>query len=338
MKQTDQHIENLLPQYFEGRLTDEQSKEVEAWMDASQENKAVAEDMADIYRSSDALFVMNNTDADDAYSKVTRKIKRQGRSEILRKVEKIAAVLFIPLLFVAVLQLYFGLRTENVAMVSYATNPGMTANVTLPDGTKVTLNSDSRITYPEKFKGRTRDVAIKGEAYFAVAKDSRHMFEVSTPCQAKIKVYGTHFNVDATSEAKEVVATLEEGSVAMSYLSENGKWSERKIEPGQQITYSPADKTVRVGNADIDVVMSWKDGKLIFHNTPVRDVLHMLSKRYGVTFDVRDPRVYKSSFTGTMTRQRLDRVLEIISITSGMSFRHVSNSDTSNEQETIEVN
>lgn len=337
MKQTDQHIENLLPQYFEGRLTDEQAKEVEAWIDASPENKAVAEDMADIYRSSDALYVMANTDADEAYSKVTRKIKRQGQTEVLRKIEKIAAVLFIPLLFVAVLQLYFNLRQESVPMVSYATSPGMTANVTLPDGTKVTLNSDSRITYPEKFTGNTREVAMSGEAYFAVAKDSKHMFEVSTPYQAKVKVYGTHFNIDATSEAKEVVATLEEGSVAMSYLSESGKWSERKIEPGQQITYSPTSKDVKVVNADVEVVMSWKDGKLIFHNTPVRDVLHMLSKRYGVTFDVRDPRVYKSSFTGTMTRQRLDRVLEIISITSGMSFKHVGNSDTSNEQETIEV-
>ncbi len=336
MKQKDQHIEGRLPLYFEGRLTDEQASEVEAWIDASADNKAIAGDMADIYRSSDALFIMTNTDDDEAYSKVNRKIKQQGRSEVLRKIEKIAAVLFIPLFFVTVLQLYFNLRPESVPMVSYATSPGMTAKVALPDGTEVTLNSGSRITYPEKFTGKTRNVAISGEAYFAVAKDSKHIFEVSTPCQAKVKVYGTHFNIDA-SEAKEVVATLEEGSVAMSYLSENGKWAERKIEPGQQITYSPEGKTVRVGNADIDVVTSWKDGKLVFHNTPVRDVLRMLSKRYGVTFDVRNPRVYNSSFTGSMTRQRLDRVLEIISFSSNIEFSHVANGDASNEQETIEV-
>lgn len=337
MKQTDQHIENFLPLYFEGKLNDEQAREVEAWIDASADNKSIADDMADIYRSSDALFVMENTDEDKAFGKVVGNVKKQARLVALHKAEKIAAVLFIPLLFVTVLQLYLSLRTESVPMMSYATSPGMTAKVTLPDGSEVTLNSDSRITYPEKFTGKTRNVAMSGEAYFNVAKDPRHVFEVSTPSQAKVKVYGTHFNIDATSDTKEVVATLEEGSVAMSYLSENGKWSERKIEPGQQIAYSPAAKSVRVSNTDVEVAVSWKDGKLIFRNTPVRDVLHMLSKRYGVTFDVRNPGVYNSSFTGTMTRQRLDRVLEIISFSSNIQFRHTANGDASNEQETIEV-
>ncbi len=332
-----QHIETLLPLYFEGKLADAQAQAVEAWIGASPDNRAVAEDMADIYLSSDALYVIEHTDADEAYARVMGRYRSCQWKKVLQKAEKLAAVLFIPLLLATLVQLYLDLRIQKVPVLSFATSPGMTAKLTLPDGTEVTLNSDTRIAYPEKFSGKTRDVSLSGEAYFAVAKDSRHPFVVSTPYQARVKVYGTRFNVDATPGEGQMAAALEEGSVALSYLSPDGKWQEEKIEPGKQITYLPSSRKAMVSNAELDVVTSWKDGLLIFRNTPVKEVLHILSKRYGVAFNVRNKKVYGNSFTGTLSRQRLDRVLEILTLTSNMRFRHVSDNSDNNAPETIDV-
>lgn len=337
MKQQDQHIEKLLPLYFEGKLTGEQVLAVEAWINASPDNRAIVENMADIYISADYLYVLENTDTEEAYKQVVRKYRHSQWKKVLDKVEKVAAILFIPLLFVTVIQLYKSLRVEPIPMMSYSTNPGMTAKLTLPDGTVVNLNSDSRIAYPEKFFGKTRDVSLSGEAYFAVSKDNRHPFVVSTPYKAKVKVYGTHFNLDASPDEGQVVTTLEEGSVSLSYLAVGGRWKEEEIEPGKQITYSASTRKATVSDAELDVVTSWKDGLLIFRNTPVREVLHMLSKRYGVVFNVRNNKVYSNSFTGTMSRQRLERVLEILSLSSNMHFRHINNNNDNEAPETIEV-
>lgn len=337
MKQQDQHIEELLPLYFEGKLTDEQVLAVEAWIDASPDNRAIAKNMADIYSSADYLYVLENTDTDEAYKQVVRRYRSTRWKKALRKLEKVAAILFIPLLFVTVMQLYKSLHIEAVPMVSYSTNPGMTAKVTLPDGTVVDLNSDSRIAYPEKFFGKTRNVSLSGEAYFAVSKDKKHPFVVNTPYQAKVKVYGTHFNVDASPDEGQVVATLEEGSIALSYLAVGDRWKEEKIEPGKQITYYASTHKATISSAELDVVTSWKEGLLIFRNTPLKDVLHMLSKRYGVVFHVRNKNVYSNSFTGTMSRQRLERVLEMLSLSSNMHFRHITNNNNNDAPETIEV-
>jgi ferric-dicitrate binding protein FerR (iron transport regulator) len=328
-------IPKLLPLYFENRLDAEQTSEVESWIEASDDNRAIADNMAKIYQASDTLHAIKNADSNSALKSINSRIRRMHIHTIFIKMQRVAAMLFIPLLMVSLLQLYYSLRPQPLQITSLSTNPGMTASATLPDGTKVNLNSDSRLSYPTTFVGDERKVNLQGEAYFNVAKDSRHPFIVSTPQQADIKVYGTHFDVEAYPSDDRMTATLEEGIIAMKYTDRNNCRMEQLIEPGEAIVYSMTDKNIQVSKTEVDVATSWKDGRLIFRSTPMRGVLRSLSKRFGVQFDVRNPKIYVNSITGTLERQRLDRIMEYLTLTSGLHFKYAPNANLNNEKQII---
>lgn len=321
MKHDNEQIEHLLPLYYEGKLDEEKEERVKDWLALSDEHRAIGESIAEAYRAMDCLCVLQHIDTSKALARVNGRLRRQRFLLWLRRLERVAAILFIPLAVVAFLLFYRGSDHRHVTMLSYATKPGVTATLTLPDSTEVVLNSDSRISYPERFTGDERRVELEGEAYFAVAKDGEHPFVVGTSARADIKVYGTRFNVEADRTGHWVRATLEEGAIAMEYVDGDRQWTERHIVPGEEINYRAAQHEVSVRKVEVDVVTSWKDGRLLFRNTPVKEVLKTLAKRYNVEFEVVDERVYKNSFTGVLEKQRLENVLEILKISSDMNFK-----------------
>ena len=337
MNEFIQNIEHLLPLYFEGRLNTDQRNSVEKWMHESEENRKIFLDMADIYRTMDKLTISHCVDTETAWRKVRSRMRHQQILSAWRIIERVAAILLIPVLMVSLLQYYNYSTYDTSHIVTYTTNPGMTGHVTLPDGTEVTLNSNTSIAFPARFSSEGRRVMLQGEAYFDVTKDADCPFEVNTPLQASVKVYGTRFNVEAYPGNRQTAVTLEEGSVALKYMQASQQWREKKIVPGEQITYCVSDRKVTVRRVEVDVTTSWKDGKLIFRNTPVKDVLHSLSKRYNVTFKVKNPKVYQHSYTGTLDMQHLERIFEILSISSDMHFKYVSNPDASNRMQMVEV-
>lgn len=331
-------IEELLPLYIEGNAMPNQSLLVEQWLAESEEHQKVYEQELALYRDMDVFLTMDHVDLDEAKNKVHRQIRKDKMRVWVARMERIAAVLFIPLLMLVVWQLiHFTHKSEPEQLMSVRTNPGMTTTTTLPDGTVVTLNANSELTYPARFTGDRRELTLVGEAYFSVTKDAEHPFVVSTTKGSAIKVYGTKFNLEAYPDQKTVSAILEEGIISMIYKDKQNHECERKILPGEKITYSALKGDVEVEKADVEVEKSWTDGSLIFKNTSIRNVLHTLSKRYDVNFEVETPRVYEYSFTGTLEKQRLDRVLEILNMSSGIKFRYKKDMDIHQNKQTIEV-
>ena len=213
----------------------------------------------------------------------------------------------------------------------------MITSTTLPDGTYVTLNSNSTIIYPSHFDKESRKVQLNGEAYFKVKKDENHPFKVITPQKAVVKVYGTQFNVEAYADDETITATLVEGSIAMAYENKKSNWAEQKIQPGQEIVYTATQQQIKIDQADVEVATSWKDGKLIFRDTPFKEVLKMLSKRFDVDFVVKNPKCFEASFTGVLEKQRLGRILEYISVSSSIKFKYTESNDIHQEKQKIEV-
>lgn len=331
------HIETLLPLYIEGKVSDEQRRQVEAWIAESCEHQAIFDSELALYRDTDSLFTMEDVDVERGLKAVNSQLFRNRCIFIWHVIERVAAILLIPMLLTILWQMNELKGAKNVNMLSIHTTSGMTTTTTLPDGSVVTLNSNSELTYPSKFTGKERNLTLIGEAYFSVTKDAKHPFIVSTSDGASIKVYGTRFNVEAYPREKNTVATLQEGSIAMMYKDRQKHDCERKIVPGEKITYSSQKQNVSVEKADVDVAISWVDDKLIFKSTPIREVLKTLSKRYAVDFEVKNQRVYRNAFTGILEKQRLDRVLEILGLSSGIQFRYKKNADVRNSNQTIEV-
>ena len=184
-------------------------------------------------------------------------------------------------------------------------------SLTLSDGTKVWLNSESSIKYPTAFAGNERRVEITGEAYFEVVHDATKAFYVIKD-DVTVQVLGTHFNVNAYSDENSIKVTLLEGAVKVSKDAAIGL-----LKPGQQ---AQVRSDIKIVNAvDLNAVMAWKNGYFIFNNTDVKVLMQQIARWYDVEVEY-ESRVPTLRFGGEVPRNtNLSEVMEILK-TSGVRF------------------
>lgn len=175
---------------------------------------------------------------------------------------------------------------------------GESYKIILSDGTEVRLNAETRLRFPFRFTRASREVYVEGEAYFKVAKDTRHPFIVHTPL-TQVQVTGTAFNVN-TYEAGNVRTALVEGKVTTQ--SKDGK--RVPLEPGLEASYV-TDKGFVTGQFDEEEVLSWLNGVYYFHNMPVTELARVASRWYGVTIVLDKDQFAGKSITGLMDKNKL---------------------------------
>jgi len=147
--------------------------------------------------------------------------------------------------------------------------------VELCDGTKVYLNSGTKLEFPSRFDGNVRSVSLKGEAYFEVARNERKPFVVEVD-EMKVKVLGTAFNVKSYVDEPGIYTTLVQGSVA---ILRDGQ-PEKKIKPGEQAYYNKSVGTLSVSPVDVDEFTAWKDGLFCFKDIALEEILRIVSRWY----------------------------------------------------------
>lgn len=190
----------------------------------------------------------------------------------------------------------------------------------LSDGTKVWLNSESKIKYPESFvSGQPREVALLyGEAYFEVSPSTEHNgdhFVVQSKGQ-EIEVLGTKFNIN-TYKDNIVRSTLVEGLI---HLTAN-KYKQ-EILPGQQAVFNKEDQSVTVFYAeDMDSEISWIRGVFSFKEKNFEDIMTVLGRWYNVDVEYSNTQVKDVKFTGILSKnQSLENILSIMSKTTTMTY------------------
>lgn len=328
-------IEELLPRYAEGSVTSEERETVEEWLNASGENRKLAKQVFAIYLATDTLDTLKTVDTEKALIKVKGRIKGKKRVTWWKWTQRVAAVLFIPLA-VAWTVYYFNTEEQMIGMMEVRTNPGMTTSVVLPDSSVVFLNSESTLRYPSRFGKKERLVTLNGEGFFTVTKDVQKKFIVQTSGQSQIEVLGTTFNVEAYEDEGEISTTLLEGKVAFNYQAEN-QFKRVVLEPNQKLVYDIKTGKANLYATNCQTEMAWKDGKVVFNNTPLEEALRILEKRFDVEFVLKNKHLKENSFTGTFTKQRLERILEYFRISSGVKWRYIDNSDILDTQTQIEI-
>lgn len=188
-------------------------------------------------------------------------------------------------------------------------------HVTLPDGTQVYLNSSSSLSYPTQFSGHSRNVTLKGEAYFEVAKNAKMPFRINVKDKQQIEVLGTHFNVEAYADEQLINTTLLEGSVKIFTENKNVI-----LKPGQMAVHDPS-KSLTTQKADLEEIMAWKNGIFIFNNENITTVMKKVARWYDV--DV----IFKGdmgdiNFVGNYSRSKsLANLLKNIELMDKVHFR-----------------
>jgi transmembrane sensor len=214
-------------------------------------------------------------------------------------------------------------------MLTATTPRGGTYQVRLPDGTRVWMNADSKLSFPSKFSGKERKVLLNGEAYFEVAKSYRSKikgdqsepelipFIVATDKQEVI-VLGTHFNVNSYSDETVTKTTLLEGSVRVVTKSISSAFS-TVLKPGEQAINSG---NIQVEKVDAEESVAWKNGSIVFKDKTLEDIMRELSRWYDVNVVYAADAPKYETFSGAVSRTRnMSTVLERMQTTGSVRFK-----------------
>ncbi|WP_321281028.1 FecR domain-containing protein [Marinifilum fragile] len=188
----------------------------------------------------------------------------------------------------------------------------------LEDGTKVWVNSETRLRYPTKFPNGERVVLLEGEAYFEVSKDKNRPFIVKTQ-GIDVRVLGTQFNISSYADDKAIQTTLVEGSVAV--MDSKNPGTNLILDPGYQAVFSKGDRELENKKVNVDLYTSWKDGKFVFEQSSLYDIMNKVSRWYDVKVFYQNNAAGDINFTGTLKRyESLDRLLGMLEKTNEVKF------------------
>ena len=324
-------VEELLPRYCDGNVSAEEKEKVEIWIRQSEEHYKIAQQIQLIYLASDTIAIMDQVNTDNALDKVDGRIRRSQLKTLFMWGQRVAAILFIPLLAAYLLEVLIP-EKRDIRMLEVRTNPGMTTSLTLPDGTKVNLNSESSLVYPDTLDGDFRSVRLEGEAFFEVVKNPEKRFVVTTPHNARVEVLGTSFNMEAFKWDSIVSTTLISGKVA--FISRSGQVN---MKPGEKLVYNIQADRANIYQTNGEAEISWKNGMIIFRKTPFEEALRMLTKRFNVDFVVSNNKYVKDFYTGSFTNHRLEQILDIFNASSGIKWRYIPSENQLDRKSKVEI-
>jgi hypothetical protein len=169
---------------------------------------------------------------------------------------------------------------ERSIKLTAQTAKGQTYQFTLPDGTKVWLNADSKLEFPSSFvSSKTRNVKLSGEGYFEVSKDKTHPFIVKMEANSgpgqEVEVLGTHFNINAYSDEPAIATTLLEGSVKLTMGN-----SEKMLMPGEQAISD--EGKIKVGRVNMDAIVDWKNEEFFLDKMDFRVAMRKIARWYNI--------------------------------------------------------
>ncbi len=195
---------------------------------------------------------------------------------------------------------------------------GKRSTLTLADGSEIWLNSGSVLEFPNKFEKGSREVTLlSGEAYLDVAHDPQAPFHLNTPT-ISVQVLGTQFNISSYNHENTAIV-LVSGSVS---LKDKVHDKEIMIKPSEQ-AISSADGTFTVKHVDVDRYTSWKDGYLLFDNTPIDQVLKQIGRYYNLSFNLESGlSLQKKKCSGKIIlSEKLDNVMTAITLISDTAYK-----------------
>ncbi len=210
----------------------------------------------------------------------------------------------------------------NTLIVPY----GKRSVLTLADGTRIWLNSGSKLVYPSRFGDRLREVYLEGQAFFSVAHAENLPFYVHTK-DMEVKVLGTEFDVSAYDDDPYTATVLTKGSVELTTQRQTLFGSKKtKITPGTRAVFDQSRAELKTEQVDVREYVSWKDGYLILNSAPLTEILKKLSRYYRVDIELKQQKLAGVTFGGTLDLQEdIRSTLEAISLITSLNYKQQPN-------------
>lgn len=256
------------------------------------------------------------------------------RSRFIRILRNTAAIMLLP---VAAAGFYMShkynsvVELQNSPVIAYNevfSSVDAITKVALPDGSIVWLNHSSSLRYPATFRNDSRTVELKGEGFFEVAHNPDSPFIVSTG-SLDIVAVGTTFNVLAYPDESKIETSLLEGKVILQKKSSGGAPDfEMVMKPSEMVVYCRNEEEFLTHEISDDRYFSWKDGRIVFNEEPMEEVVKKLSRWFNVEINIQDQELNELTFTGTFINETLYEVMELITLITPADYSISSRHET----------
>ncbi len=303
----------LLARYLAGEAGESEKASVDKWLNKSADNRKLFENIRSDWKVMDN---MRKFDVDNAWEKLHTRIQaadsytppvtlHNHRVFAWSGMMKIAASLLV----LAMLSLAVYMITGKPGTVTVVTASHDQRVITLPDGSRISMNEESQVRYAKDFVKETRDVELKGEAFFEVSPDKKHPFIIHSG-NAEVKVVGTSFNVETGRSSGQVEVYV---STGMVQLYEHGNESNKiMLHPGEVGTLN--NKTILGKKAENENALAWKTGRMDFRRISMAEAVKMLNKVYHANIICDDPSLAHMPLTGEyrFPDEPLDTILAVL--------------------------
>jgi len=315
-------MENQFRKYINGTCNPKEFADVLEAVRGQEDNDQISSEILELW---DATLKgsVENKENNQLLDKIHHRIGLEESKSLTRKFTvyknllKVAAVLIVGLLVSTAIFYNKPQKQLYTTLIETVTAPyGARTSFKLPDGSEIWLNSGSTISFPKQF-GDIRSIELTGQAFFKVVKDGKR-FMVTTG-YGNVEVMGTSFDVMAYLD-ENFETTLVEGSVKVRNL----KNQVAILKPGQQSVITSSNE-LSVNEVNTNLSTSWKEGKLIFVKEPFQNVAKALERWYNVKIELQGEKLKKLGFTGTIEMESFGEVLELINLTTPITYQFDKN-------------
>ena len=352
MKQENYY--DILTRYLDGTASQNEAGLLLNWVKSDKQHMDLFIEMKDLWAKT-GLLNKNDLETNLALQRFKNRLAKNHPSttwqkELFVKYKNIAAILLIALLSGALLFSLLSKRIEKAQVVYTETiiPDGQKGKMILADGTKISLNSGTRIRYPSNFNGNTREVYLEGEGYFEVAHNKAKPFLVHSG-RLTVKVLGTSFNMKSYPDENRIETTLITGSIKL--FETKGKQNNEitTLKPNEQAVYDKVNGEMSIKqfhsvsteiapavlskrsdsgssstetlNPQVESIIQWKDQKLIFKDETFKEMAEKLTRWYGKKIHIESESLKNNRYSGKFIyNETIYQVLEVIRYTTDLSY------------------
>lgn len=313
-KELNDNMDDLLVKYLLDEATTQERRDVLEWITEKSVNQKYFEHFKLIWLRSKQLAVHSEVDENIAWARFKERVEENEVKVIPLKPSMFFRILRVAAAVVLIIGAsWYGylLSLRNTVSQQVSVYSGAQTLVdTLPDGSVITLNKNTTISYPEQFTaGKTREVILKGEAFFQVTPDKTKPFMIHAN-DVEVRVVGTSFNVKSTNEKTEIV--VETGLVEVTK-----KEQKVRIKPEERVTAVKDEKLIKE-KSDNNFYAYYRTKKLVCNDTPLWKLAEVLNESYRSHIIV-SPEIKNLPINTTFEEKSLDEILNIISETFGIT-------------------
>src|SRR3989337_844501 len=312
-----EHQEQLLLKSLSGTISSEEREMLMAWINQSEENKKLADDLTILWKYSKKDTLQENFQTKEEWEKLEAGIQKaempRGKEITLKQHVpwlKIAASVTLLTICSGLFYVLF-FSQETILKESHDS----IVEVVLPDGSEVWLNRNSRLTYQGDFNKENRLVKLEGEAFFDVRKNPQKPFVIQTG-KAQVEVLGTSFNVESYAGSGETEIFVVTGLVSFSNLSDSKAIT---IKPGEVGVLKNENLSLISQGQQLNA-LAWKENRLIFKKTILSEVAAVLEEHFNVDSEVRNKNALGCRFTGSFEKPSLSEIIEALSVSLDLNI------------------